>query len=87
MDVRTPRRLEVRLDDEHRRRLQRIVESRGATASPFVRAAIDREYRVMEDEEFDALLASLVNNPVDLPGWEELRDEIDEMLEPHMAED
>lgn len=85
MGIAPESRIEVRLDDRHRRMLDRIVERRSITISALIRGFIEEEERRLEDEEFLALLAGLQAEPIDLPPPEELRRELEEAYCPRIG--
>lgn len=51
------RRLEVRLDEQHDKRLRRLAEHRGATVSQVVRDLVDEAYEVLRRERRSAAAA------------------------------
>ena len=76
MAVRVGSRIEVRLDDEHRAKLAKILENRGGTISDFVRKAIDERERAIALTEWDALVSDLQRAAT----WTPNDGELDELL-------
>lgn len=77
MTVRTARRIEVRLDDAHAERLERVLAAKGQNVSEFVREAIDQAADAAERRTVSALLASFRAAPLAVPNDEELREELE----------
>lgn len=67
MGTRVGKRIEVRLDEAHRRKLERILECHGTTVSEFVRAAIETEERKVRLQEFRKLIDEARADPLDVP--------------------
>jgi hypothetical protein len=76
MCVRIGPRIEIRLDEEHRAKLARIVECRGGTVSDFVRKAIDEQEQEIALAQWDALVDNLQRAAT----WTPTDDELDELL-------
>ncbi|MBA4181626.1 MAG: hypothetical protein C0506_13630 [Anaerolinea sp.] len=76
MSARVGPRIETRLDEEHQRQLADILEKRGWTISAFVRKAIEDEEQRLRHEEFVEALEWIKANPIDLPPWEVLKEEL-----------
>jgi hypothetical protein len=73
----TTERLEVRLDAEHRRRLQVVAGERGARVSDVVRQLIDRAYEESERENRLRAAAAIRQLAVeDVPEPATLREQI-----------
>ncbi len=60
-------RLDVRLDDEQRRRLEVVVEARGASISEVARQLIDEAYEEVMLERRRAAAERLVAMEIDVP--------------------
>lgn len=60
-------RLDVRLDDERRRRLDMVVETRGAPISEVVRGLIDEAYEEVRLERRRAAVERMVALGIDVP--------------------
>jgi predicted transcriptional regulator len=73
-------RLEVRLDEDSRRKLDEIARWRGAPISTVVREMIESWYRDKDRQERHAALQRMLAAQIDieLPGPEELCRELDE---------
>jgi hypothetical protein len=72
MVVRIGKRIEVRLDDAHREALSFVLESRGLTVTEWVRDRIEAERERIRLAEFEALLQSLQDDPVDWGSLDEV---------------
>lgn len=76
-------RLDVRLDDEQRRRLDMVVETRGAPISEVVRGLIDDAYEEVMLERRRAALKRMVALEIeDVPDPETLSRELEAAHEP-----
>jgi uncharacterized protein (DUF1778 family) len=73
MAVRVGRRIEVRLDEEHRAKLAKILEARGGTVSDFVRAAIAQTEDEIALAEWRAAVDELQRTATWTASEEELR--------------
>ncbi len=72
-------RLEVRLDENHRRKLDSLLETTGLTPSTVVREAIDLMYEVKARERRRRAVEAIANMELeDLPDPEELSRQLDE---------
>ena len=76
-------RLDVRLDSEHRRRLEELAQERGAAISEVVRSLIDGAYedilRTRRKEAIERLIRLNVEDP---PGPDTLSRELEAAHEP-----
>ncbi len=77
MAIRRTDRVDVRLDDARRVRLENLAQRYGSTVSELFRRWIDEAYERLEDSDFRARLTALAENPVDLPGPDMLSAELD----------
>jgi Arc/MetJ-type ribon-helix-helix transcriptional regulator len=76
-------RLEVRLDPEHSRKLDEIVNKRGTRVSAWVREAIDRSYEDLHRDERRRAVQRIAESAVeDVPDPETLARELDQAHEP-----
>ena len=76
-------RLEVRLDDERRQRLDMLVETAGAPMSDVVRSLIDEAWEAMMLERRKAAVERLIAlNVEDVPDPDTLSRELGERYEP-----
>jgi DNA-binding GntR family transcriptional regulator len=74
--------LEVRLDQEHRLRLVKLAEARGASVSEVVRQLIDQAYEgVCRAERLRAVQALAELSVEDVPDLETLRQQLDSAYE------
>ena len=55
-----------------------ILEKRNWTIAAFVRQAIEAEQKRMDHEEFERLLQSFRDDPIQWPPWEDLKRELAE---------
>ena len=77
------KRIEVRLDDEYRRKLERILECRGTTISEFVREAIEKADAEENKARFDEIIAYFREHPFDAPlDPDELNRELENVSNP-----
>lgn len=72
-------RLQVLIDTVQRERLETAAAARGVSVAHLVRTAIDVVYPPRLDERRAAAAAILDAEPVDLPGPENLRRELDDL--------
>lgn len=76
-------RLDVRLDDEQRRRLEKVVEERGAPISEVVRRMIDDAYEdVMRERRRKAVERMVAMEIEDVPDPETLSRQLEATYEP-----
>ena len=76
-------RLDVRLDDEQRRRLEKVVEERGAPISEVVRRMIDDAYEDVMRERRRKAVERMVAMEIDVPqDPDELSRELEKAYEP-----
>ena len=76
-------RLDVRLDDEHRRRLEELVEERGVPISEVVRCLIDDAYEdTMRERRRDAVERLVKLEVEDTPDAATLSRELEAAHEP-----
>ena len=76
-------RLDVRLDDEQRRRLEKVVEERGAPISEVVRRMIDDAYEDVMRERRRKAMERMVAMEIDVPlDPDELSRELERTYEP-----
>ena len=83
MAAKVGKRIEVRLTDEYREKLERILECRDTTVSEFVRAAIEAADREERKRIFDEAIAYFREHPLDYPSDpEELKRELSNATNP-----
>ena len=79
----TTERLEVRLDAEHRRKLDELAKARGRPVSAVIREAIDRAYDEIRLERRLQLVRDIGElNIEDVPDPETLSKQLDEAHDP-----
>jgi len=77
------RRLEVRLDEDHSRKLSEIVSRRGKPVSAWVKEVIDRTYEELAREERMRAVRRIVEAAVeDVPEPDALGPELEKAHEP-----
>lgn len=72
-------RLQVLIESEQRRRLEREAAARGTSVATLVRQAIDLAFPVGMELRLDAAKTILEADPMDVPTVEELIGELDEI--------
>jgi Arc/MetJ-type ribon-helix-helix transcriptional regulator len=83
MPAKVGKRIEVRLNEEYRRKLQHILECRDTTVSEFVREAIEAADREERQRILHEAFAYFDEHPLELPeDPEELRRELEETSNP-----
>ena len=76
-------RLEVRIDEERRRRLNEVASRRGAPVSEVVRSMIDRAYEdLVRERRLEAARAIAAMAVEDVPEPEELSRQLEGTYEP-----
>jgi hypothetical protein len=76
------RRLQILIDEDRYRRLERAAERRGASVATLVREALDRVYGQGERDAAAATERFLARPPHDLGDWAEAKADIEAGYEP-----
>ncbi len=79
MSMSKTERLQVLIESEQRRRLEREAAARGTSVATLVRHAIDLAFPVGMELRLDAAKSILDAEPMEVPAVDELTDELDEI--------
>lgn len=72
-------RLQILIEGAQRERLVRVAAARGTSVATVVREAIDLAFPADAEQRSAAAATVLAAEPMDVPGVEELLDELDEV--------
>lgn len=72
-------RLQILIEEAQRQRLERVAAARGTSVATVVREAIDLAFPADAEQRSAAAAAVLAAEPMDVPGVDELLDELDEV--------
>jgi predicted DNA-binding protein len=76
MSMKTAR-LQILIEEEQRQRLERVAAARGTSIATVVREAIDLAFPADSEQRRAAAEAVLAAEPMEVPGVDELLDELD----------
>lgn len=79
MSMSKTERLQVLIESEQRQRLEHEAAARGTSVATLVRQAIDLAFPAAMELRLEAAKAILDADPMEVPGVEELRGELDEL--------
>jgi hypothetical protein len=78
-------RMQILLDEERRRRLERRSQETGTSVGGLIREAIDIAYPGFETDREAAAAKLLAASPIDVTDWDEMKEEVLSMYDRNLS--